>query len=542
MREKMNLDGVWDFQWYGEEKPTFPMEFSDVAAVPGCFDVTEPYCGNKGYAVYRRYVYAGGAVRLNIDGLGVCGEVYWDQVLIGECKYAYMPEDMYFDAGVEGLHELTVLIDNRYNDHFEPFFDFYGYGGIYGSVTLERMPEAPITKVLISTEDIHTGTVSLHAEAADGYSGKAWISFDTGAGGEHCFSEGKLDVELQVPDFHIWDTEHPYVHTLKLKTETDEVEEKFGIRQMTAEGRKILLNGKPIKLIGYNRHESFPNLGAAVPVAQMVADLKLIKEQGCNFVRGSHYAQRRTFLELCDKMGMLVWEETIGWGIKPSRLQNQEFLEAQKTQVRRLTELSFNNPSVVIRGYLNECASEHVETREIIKALYDEIRAIDKNCLISFATYKYQKDVCIDLVDVVSMNCYPGWYGATFEKPNAVEDVRPFLEQLSADMPMDKPFLVTEIGAEGLYGFRDPLKLRWSEEYQSDLLLEACRYVLESDDCAGISIWHFSDARSFVTGPEIMGRARGFNNKGVMDEYRRPKLAWYTLKEMFLKYKNQQNN
>jgi len=77
------------------------------------------------------------------------------------------------------------------------------------------------------------------------------------------------------------------------------------------------------------------------------------------------------------------------------------------------------------------------------------------------------------------------------------------------------------------------LKTRWSEEYQAELLLEACRYVLESDDCAGISMWHFADARSYVTGPKIYGRARGFNNKGVLDEYRRPKLAWYGLTELF---------
>ena len=63
-------------------------------------------------------------------------------------------------------------------------------------------------------------------------------------------------------------------------------------------------------------------------------------------------------------------------------------------------------------------------------------------------------------------------------------------------------------------------------------MLEACKYVLENESCAGISIWHFADARSYVNGEGIYGRARGFNNKGVLDEYRRPKLAWYALKEL----------
>ena len=102
-------------------------------------------------------------------------------------------------------------------------------------------------------------------------------------------------------------------------------------------------------------------------------------------------------------------------------------------------------------------------------------------------------------------------------------------------MPQDKPFLISEIGAEAIYGFRDPLKTYWSEEYQAELVVEACKFALESETCAGISIWHFADARSYVNGEGIYGRARGFNNKGALDEYRRPKLAWYALKELLSK-------
>ena len=532
MRQKMNLDGVWDFGWYGEEKPVFPVKADEATAVPGCFDVMEPHCGKRGWAVYRRSVEVGGNVKLSIDGMGLYGEVYWDGKPVGECKYAYMPEAFWFDAGEERVHELAVLIDNRHNDVFEPFFDFYGYGGIYGSVDLERVPEKPVTQLLISTEDVETGRIRVRAEAP-GYTGKAWFCFDTGCGGEHAFVDGKLDVEVCVPEFRVWDMEHPNLHTLTLVTEQDQVTDSFGIRLFTTCGRKLLLNGKPIKLLGYNRHESHASMGAAVPVCQMAADLKLIKDQGCNFVRGSHYPQRRSFLELCDKMGMLVWEETIGWGIRAPRLHAPEFLEAQREQVRKMTLVSFNHPSIVIRAFLNENDSTVEQTRPVIKALYDEIRAIDEHCLISFSSNKYQKEVCTDLVDVVSMNPYPGWYDSTYENINTVDRIRPVLQQLSDDMPKDKPFLITELGAEAIYGFRDPLKTRWSEEYQSQLLEEACRYALESDDCAGITMWHFSDARSYVNGPHIYGRARGFNNKGVLDEFRRPKLSWYNLKQLF---------
>ena len=532
VRQKLVLDGVWDFQWFDEEKPKFPMELTDVAAVPGCFDVAEPLCGKRGYAAYRKQVYAGGPVKLSIDGLGIRGEVYWDTQLIGTCEYAYMPEDFFFHAGEQGAHALTIVIDNRYNEQFDPFFDFYGYGGIYGSVCIEMLPPKAVTQLLVATEDFCTGRVSIRAKAEEHYSGKAWVSFDTGGETEWEFSDGTMTCEVCVPDFKLWSPERPYLHTLTLKTETDEVTQTFGIRLFTTQGRKILLNGNPIKLIGYNRHESFTTLGAAVPVNMMISDLKLLKEQGCNFIRGSHYPQRRAFLELCDKMGVFVWEETLGWGINPPKLHDSAYLTTQREQVRKMTEVSFHNPCIVIRGFLNENASDLPETRTVIQALYEQIRSVDKHCLISYASNRYEKDVCMDLVDVVSMNPYPGWYDSTYDNISTIHRIRPVLEKLSANVPQDKPFLITEIGAEAIYGFRDPLKTRWSEEYQAELLLEACKYVLENESCAGISIWHFADARSYVNGEGIYGRARGFNNNGVLDEYRRPKLAWYALREL----------
>ncbi len=533
MRIKQTLDGIWDFLWCGEEKPVFPVSYNDVSAVPGCFDLSEPYTGKRGWAVYRRFVNIGGPVRLFIDGLGIEGTVYWDGQEVGLCKYAYMPESIWFDAGAEGRHELVILINNRHNGVFYPFYDFYGYGGVYGSVQIERVPEQAISQVLISVEDYKTGLIQVRAQARGNYTGAATLSFDTGFGCEAAFENGALCVELKVPDFKLWDMDHPYLHELTLKTQADVVTERFGIRRFETAGRQILLNGKAIKLVGYCRHESFPLLGAAVPANMMEMDLKLMREQGCNFVRGSHYPQRQQLLELCDRMGMLVWEETLGWDLRTPVLHSPEFREIQLDEARKLTVSSFNHPCIIIRSFLNENMSDLEETRCLIKAVYGEIRAIDKHCLITYASNRYEKDVCLDLVDVVAMNVYPGWYDDEIDAVHTVDQVYPRLKALSQAMPQDKPYLISEIGGAAIYGFRDPIKARWSEEYQAELLLEACRYALENEDCAGIAMWHFSDTRSFVTGEGIYSRPKGMNNKGVLDEYRRPKLAWYRLKDYF---------
>ena len=93
-----------------------------------------------------------------------------------------------------------------------------------------------------------------------------------------------------------------------------------------------------------------------------------------------------------------------------------------------------------------------------------------------------------------------------------------------------------EMGPEALLGFRDPLKTYWTEEYQAELLVKVFEYVTQTD-CSGVSIWQFADTRSYVSGSRIFARARGFNNKGIVDEYRRPKLTWNELQNFLRKTK-----
>ena len=534
MRQKNILNGIWDFAFCGEIKPAPDMVCSQVQPVPGCFDLTEPLCGKRGYAIYSRTVTAGGKNLLEIDGAGIRGEVYWDGVLLGKMPYAYMAEHFVFDAGEYGEHRLAIVLDNRHNEQFYPTFDFYGYGGIYGDVTLTALPETHLEKLRITTEDYPSGKIRVRAELSAAIDQEAELRFDTGYVVKDAFRQGKLDYTLTLPDYKLWSLESPALHTLTLTSGDDMLIETFGIREFRTAGQKLLLNGKEVKIYGVNRHESFPTVGAAVSPQQMAADLYLLKQGGFNFVRGSHYPQRKAMLEICDRIGLLVWEESIGWNIKAPTLADPAFVATQLEQVEHMTWNSFNHPCVVIRGFLNETDSQFPETRPVIKALYDRIRSVDPHTPISFSSNKYEKDCCTDLVDIVSMNPYPGWYDANNEQISTVDQIVPTLEKLADAMPKDRPLIISEIGAEALYGFRDPLKTYWTEEYQAELLKEVFRYVSQSEKYAGVAVWQFADTRSYVNTQEIFGRARGFNNKGMIDEYRRPKLSWNIISE-FLK-------
>ena len=528
MRYIQTLNGVWGFSFSEKDRPERPFGAGHVMVVPGCFDLMEPFCGKRGYAVYTRQVRASGLSMLEIDGAGIAGDVFWDGKKIGCIKYAYMPVSFVFDAGAPGEHTLAIVLNNFHSEQFRADFDFFANGGIYGDVTLTSIPEAFISKVRVSTEDYRTGRIRVRAEYAQKGTVPVQLTFDTGFRVEAQFADGRLDCTFELPEFDLWSPDSPRLHTVVLKAGEDEVTETFGIREFSAAGRKLLLNGKEIKLYGVNRHESHPTTGSAVPPQIMEADVAMLKHAGFNFIRGSHYPQRKTLLELCDRMGILVWEEALGWGVKASTLAQKEYVDTQLEQVEEMTYHSFNHPCVVIRGFLNETESQVPEVRPVVKALYDRIRSVDEHILISFASNKYEADVCTDLIDVVSMNPYPGWYDSREDSINTVDQVFPRLTALSRALPQDRPFLLSEIGAEALLGFRDPLKTYWTEEYQAELLVKVFEYVRQTD-CAGVSIWQYADTRSYVSGSGIFARAKGFNNKGILDEYRRPKMAWYEL-------------
>ena len=124
---------------------------------------------------------------------------------------------------------------------------------------------------------------------------------------------GRIEGRLELPGAALWSPEAPNLHTLELRLGDDDWRGRVGLRQVRVAGRQILLNDQPLKLMGFNRHETHPEFGHALPDQLIAADVQQLLDMGCNFVRGSHYPQDERFLELCDEAGICVWSEVIGW-------------------------------------------------------------------------------------------------------------------------------------------------------------------------------------------------------------------------------------
>ena len=531
MKRILKLDGVWDFHFDGNAGK-LPDELPEISwdsalSVPGCFDVASPYFGKRGTGYYRTIVRTGGSIRLSVDGVGVEAAIFWDGRLIGSCPYAYMPEKFCFDAGEYGGHELTITVSNHFNKIFFPYYDFYAFGGVFGSVTVEELPGYCIDCLKVTTVDYRTGRIKADIETNRFLRKKLDISFeiDSKTVLHDVFSGRKGSFEFQVPDFKLWSPENPALHRMRVQLGKYEENLDFGIRTIETRGKELLLNGEKLVLIGYNRHDSHLEFGAAVPPSLMAADLQMVKDQGCNFIRGSHYPQRSTFLALCDKLGILVWEETLGWDVRDEELFTKEYLFKQKDQARKLAKIHYNHPSIIIWGFMNETLSEDKRCRKIIQQVYDTYKSVDQSRPVTFASNRYEKDICMDIVDIVAMNPYPGWGDMNWEEVNSIHRIRPRLDKLKAAIPQDKPYMISEIGAASICGHHDAYRVRWSEEYQADLVEEVCRTVLEDDRYCGLCFWHFCDALSHLNGKRI----RGLNDKGLLDCYRRPKLAWHAV-------------
>lgn len=519
-------------------------------AVPCCWESMPDFSSYRGVGVFSREIETEGAFRLVFKGVSHTARVCLDGREIGSHYNAYTPFAVAVTDVMAGRHLLEVYADNTFGEASALHIpnDYMSYGGISRGVLLEELTDTYIEyihAVPVMEKDGWKALVSLKVKnwSAAGKACRLYLDL-AGIASEameltlEAGGEKTVDFQLSAAEAEAWEIKNPKLYTVRatLSDENgafDDQIDRMGFREIRTEGKDILLNGKKLRIRGFCRHEDHPMFGCALPYAAIQQDLETAMDLGANAIRTAHYPNDELFLDLCDEQGILVWEENHARGLTLEHMQNPNFERQAETCIEEMITAHINHPSVIIWGILNECASDTEYGYECYKKQYDLIKHMDFSRPRSSASCKFKTDICFGLPEIVSYNLYPEWYHET-PASEYVKDIYDWVQRESEGS--GKPFLVTEIGAGAIYGFRSHTLCKWSEEYQAKALEDQITAVLEQEGCCGIFIWQLCDVR--VSDEWFASRPRTMNNKGIVDEYRRRKLAYDVVKRNYHAYED----
>lgn len=544
IRKYRELSGqLWDFSILSEgEKDNTSKLF-----VPGCWENVPGFENYRGKAVYRKKIQASGNIRLEFKGVSHYAAVSVDGTKIAEHYNSYTSFSGIARELKPGEHMIEVVVDNSYQEKYSLNTpnDYMSYGGITRGVILEEIGEVYIKRISFTPLKIESGwkgvaeivimnignsrqEVSIEAELLEHLSE------------EHTVLEPeeskKITLDLQCDEAETWCPEHPVLYELKAVVyqsgkPVDDFIDRVGFRTVSIEKNRILLNGRPLFIKGFCRHEDHPQFGCALPLEAMLYDLQMVKDMGANSIRTTHYPNDERFLDLCDEMGILVWEENHARALTEEKMRNPYFEPQAEQVIEEMILQHYNHPSIYIWGILNECASDTETGRECYEKQYQRIRKYDGSRPCSSASCRHKTDICMDLPDVVSWNIYPYWY----VDKTATEMTDELYQWNQIDgHGRGKPFLITEIGAGAIYGYRNREHDKWTEEYQAEALEKQLTELFSFSECSGFYIWQFCDNK--ISSEWFHTRPRTKNNKGIVDEYRRPKMAYDVVKRIFSRH------
>jgi beta-galactosidase len=339
-------------------------------------------------SIYRRHFRVprelhGRRIFVDFAGVMTAATVTLNGEKLGEYKGGYTPFSFELTGHLkwDADNVLAVEVDSTERPDIPPFgenIDYLTFGGIYREVSLRAVPDAYIENVFAKPVDVLSDdrqvkvkcflskpagaaaeALKLKVELRDGDKVMASETGDVKAaaeGGPQLVSLTKLG------NIELWDMDNPKLYGVTSllmdgAKVIDEYSTRIGFRHARFTPDGFQLNGKTIKLRGLNRHQTFPYVGGAMPGRVQRRDaLILRKELKCNVVRTSHYPQSPHFLDCCDEVGLLVFEEIPGW----QHIGDQAWQDLAVRNVGEMIRRDWNHPSIILWGVrINESLDKH---------------------------------------------------------------------------------------------------------------------------------------------------------------------------------------
>ncbi|CAN7387962.1 beta-glucuronidase [Paenibacillus sp. LjRoot153] len=576
-RSVIDLSGIWSFKLdsgkgFEQEWQNAPLQETIGMSVPSSFNdagVTADIRNHVGWVWYERDFTVPSLLltERNVLRFGSAthlAKVYVNGSLVMEHKGGFTPFEAEINSFLQvGKNRLTVAVNNIVDETTlpmgsytetelpgggkvvknSPYFDFFNYAGIHRPVKIYTTPRSYIKDVAIVTGLNGTTGIVQYEAAIEGQAIlQASVVDQLGV------TVGELEGvsgSIRIESAKLWEPLAAYLYTLKLELiqdgqVIDVYEQPFGVRTIEVKDGKFLINNKPFYFKGFGKHEDTPINGRGMNEAANVMDFQLMKWIGANSFRTAHYPYSEEIMRLADREGIVVIDETpavglhLNFNVAPSRGPQRKTWEVLQTQdhhadiIRELIARDKNHPSVIMWCIANEPASEEEGALAYFQPLVELAREIDPQrrpvTIVNIMMATPDKDKVAELVDVLCLNRYYGWYafGGDFETAKSM--LRREMNGWTTRCP-GKPIMMTEYGADTIAGFHDVDPVMFTEEYQVEYLRANHEVFDEFEHFVGEHVWNFAD---FQTSQGII-RVQG-NKKGVFTRDRKPKMAAHELR------------
>ena len=325
----------------------------------------------------------------------------------------------------------------------------------------------------------------------------------------------------------LWSPERPKLYAVTIESGGDRVPDRIGFRSIEAKGRSLLLNGKPVFLRGVSIHAEAPfHAGRVYSEADARTLLQWAKDVHCNFVRLPHYPHDEVMTRLADEMGLLVWSEipvywTISW-------ENAETLRSAEQQLTEMISRDKNRASVILWSVANETPRGDARLK-FLTTLVERARSLDGTRLITAALETHYADprtIVVEdplgkFLDVVSCNEYVGWYDGLPDK----------IDTITWQTPYEKPFILSEFGADAQADRHGDDLTRFTEEYQANVYRRQVAMFRRIPFLNGTIAWVLVDFRS--PRRPLAGIQDFYNRKGLFSDRGERKSAFFILRDYY---------
>jgi beta-galactosidase len=587
---KQDIGGIWE--------ALRPMKGGNPEDVPLWTKVNLPHCVNaedavdpdvnyyQGPAWYKTQLaisnpYTNGRTLLYFEGAGQKTEVYVYDVKVGAHAGGYdewvvditdavavFKKQEVYQQQFAGKIPISIRTDNSRDLELIPsdLSDFNLYGGIYRHLHLLYTPALSIEKLFALAEVDKAGEQGkLNVRArfynphhATNASVSVKLINPKGKTIQQItkqvpVADGAVNLtDIAVKSPQLWSTHDPKLYTVKVSVssngDTYTETTKIGFRHFEfVKKGPFLLNGKRLLLNGTHRHEDHAGVAAAMTDDMMRTEMVMMKEMGVNFIRLGHYQQSSYILDLCDSLGIVVWEE-IPWC--RGGLGGDIYKEMAKRMLTNMIEQHYNHPSVIIWGLGNEndWPGDFPEfDKQKIRDFMSELNILSHKLDPTRKTAIRRCDFCKDIVDVYSPSIWAGWYRGIYTEykdisRNEFESVDHFLHvewggDSHARRHSETPDAVWKVvkkagaaderaGDASLAGgtARVSKDGDWSESYISNLIDWHLKEQLTMPWLTGTAHWPFKD---FSTPVRPDNPVPYMNQKGVVERDFTKKEAYY---------------